>query len=299
MAQLALLGLGHMGQAMAANLLQAGHQLTVYNRTTEKTEPLVALGAQLAASPAEAVKQAEVVFTMVTGDTALQSLALGIDGFLPAMVPGSIHASCSTVAPATNQMLARLHEEHGTTLVAAPVFGKPDAVAAANLWVCVSGPAAAKSRLAPLWPAISQGQYDVGEDPGAASTVKLCGNFMLGAAIEAMAEAFTLAEKSGVSRQQIYEIMTGTIFNSPIYKSYGHMVATEDYKPLGAAPHILRKDLDLVMQEAQDHGVPMPIANIVLNHLTTTVARTAGDEDWTSFARRVSEEAGLSRPAVA
>ncbi|WP_303311327.1 NAD(P)-dependent oxidoreductase [Hymenobacter sp. BT730] len=299
MAQLALLGLGHMGQAMAANLIRAGHQLTVYNRTAEKAKPMQDLGALSAATAADAVKEAEVVFTMVTGDSALQSLALGVNGFLPAMKPGAVHASCSTVAPATNQMLARLHEEHGTLLVTAPVFGKPDAVDSAQLWVCVSGPAEAKKRVAPFWPAISQGQYDVGEDPGAASTVKLCGNFMLGAAIEAMAEAFTLAEKSGVSRQQIYEVMTGTIFNSPIYKSYGHMVATEDYKPLGAAPHILRKDLDLVMHEAQDHGVPMPIASIVLNHLTTTVARTAGDEDWTSFARRVSEEAGLRRPVIA
>ncbi|RTQ52442.1 NAD(P)-dependent oxidoreductase [Hymenobacter gummosus] len=293
---IAFIGLGRMGQAMATNLLLAGHQLTVYNRTPDKAERLQDRGARLAATPADAVREAEVVFTMLSDDAVLRDVATGDEGFLEAMPRGAVHASCSTVAPATNRELAELHQEQGTWLVAAPVFGKPIVAANGQLWVCLSGAAEGKTRLAPLLPAFSQGSFDLGSDAGAANVLKLCGNFMLGAAIEAMAEAFTLAEKSGLNRLEVFEILTTTLFNSPAYRSYGRMIAEEDYQPAGAAPYILQKDLRLTLAEARTHQVPMPVANIILDHLTATVARhDSADEDWTSFARRISEGAGLHR----
>ncbi|KAA9339628.1 NAD(P)-dependent oxidoreductase [Hymenobacter busanensis] len=293
--RIGFVGTGHMGAAMATHLLNAGHQMCVYNRTSGKTEALHHLGAEEASSPAEAARDAHVVFTMLTDAPALEEITFGPDGILSTLPAHAVHVSCSTVGPGTNEDLARAHSERGAQLVAAPVFGKPDAAAAGKLWVCMSGPAEAKQRVRPLLETYSQGIHDFGEAVGAANVVKLCGNFMLGAAIEAMAEAFTLAEKSGLNRQQVYEMFTSTMFDTPIYKSYGRMVATEDYKPLGAGPQLLEKDLNLVLDQARTHGVPMPFANIILDHLSATVLRRRHDEDWTSFARRVSEGAGIER----
>ena len=138
--KIAFLGLGNMGVEMAAHLVRAGHDLTVYNRTASRAEPLRALGATVAPTPAEAVRAAAIVFTMVTDDAALTAITTGPDGLLAALPQGAIHASCSTVAPDTNRRLAAAHQQHGSALVATPVFGKPEAAAAAKLWVGASGP---------------------------------------------------------------------------------------------------------------------------------------------------------------
>lgn len=292
--KIAFLGLGSMGAAMAANLLKAGFPLTVYNRTAAKAEPLRQQGATVAATPAEAAREAAIVFTMVTDDKALEALTTGPDGVLTTLPKGAIHASCSTVAPDTNRRLAEAHRAHGSFLVASPVFGKPDVAAAGKLWVGSSGATAeVRQRLKPAQDAIGQGTYDFGDDPGAASVAKLCGNFLLGTMIEGMAEALTLAEKCGLDRVGFYEMLTSTLFNNPIYKSYGKLIAEQHYQPVGAPPAIIRKDMNLVVQEAYKHDMPMPFANIVRDRLTTTVALNEPAVDWASFAKRVSEDAGL------
>lgn len=291
---ISFLGLGSMGTAMATNLLKAGFPLTVYNRTAAKAEPLRQLGAAVAASPAEAVRTADVVFTMVTDDRALEELTTGPGGILSALPLGAIHASCSTVAPATNRRLAEAHQAHGSFLVASPVFGKPDVAAAGKLWVGSSGATAeVRQRLRPAQDAIGQGTHDFGNDPGAASVAKLCGNFLLGTVIEGLAEALTLAEKCGLDRVGFYEMLTSTLFNNPIYKSYGKLIAEQHYQPVGAPPAIIRKDMNLVVQEAYQNEVPMPFANVIRDRLTATVALGQPDVDWASFAQRVSDDAGL------
>ena len=291
--KIAFLGLGSMGAAMAANLLKAGFPLTVYNRTAAKAEPLRQQGANVATTPAEAVRDADVVFTMLTDDKVLEEITTGPDGFINALKPGAIHASCSTVAPDTNHRLAKAHHAHGSFLVASPVFGKPDVAAAGKLWVGSSGPAEARERLKAAQAAIGQGTHDFGDDPGAASVAKLCGNFLLGTVIEGMAEALTLAEKCGLDRVGFYEMLTSTLFNNPIYKSYGKLIAEQHYQPVGAPPAIIRKDMNLVVQEAYKNEVPMPFANLIRDRLTATVALGEPDVDWASFAKRVSEDAGL------
>ena len=291
---ISFLGLGSMGAAMATNLLKAGFPLTVYNRTAAKAEPLRQLGATVAASPAEAVRTADVVFTMVTDDHALAALTTGPAGMLSALPLGAIHASCSTVAPATNRQLAAAHRAHGSFLVASPVFGKPDVAAAGKLWVGSSGATPdVRQRLRPAQDAIGQGTHDFGDDPGAASVAKLCGNFLLGTVIEGLAEALTLAEKCGLDRVGFYEMLTSTLFNNPIYKSYGKLIAEQHYQPVGAPPAIIRKDMNLVVQEAYKNDMPMPFANIIRDRLTATVALGQPDVDWASFAQRVSDDAGL------
>ena len=289
------IGLGGMGLPMAANLLKAGFGLRVYNRTPDKAQPLVERGAILARSPAEAVEPGGIVVTMVANDAALEGVTLGPEGLLSRLGNG-IHLSMSTIAPRTARRLAALHKERGAHYVGSPVFGKPQVAADAKLWIVTSGDAAARARVRPVQEAMGQRNFDFGEDPGAANAIKLAGNFMLGAAIEAMAEAFTLAEKHGVPRQQTYEFFTQTLFDCFVYRAYGQLVASEKYQPVGAKPSLIRKDYGLILDAAAEGLVPMPLAALIHQRLTATVAKGRDDQDWASFAREVSEAAGL-RPA--
>ena len=287
------IGLGGMGSAMAANLMEAGFALRVYNRTPGKAKPLVEMGAAQADTPGGAVTRGGLVVSMLTNDQALEEVTLGENGLAEALGVGGVHVSMSTVAPDTSRRLAQRHAALGGHFVAAPVFGKPDAAAARKLWIATSGPEEAKTRVRPLLDAMGQGVYDFGEDAGAASVVKLTGNFLLGAAIEAMGEAFTLAQKSGIDRQAVFALFSETLFACPVYKNYGKMIAAEDYQPVGAVPSLIRKDFGLVLDEARAQNVPMPLAGLVHDRLTSMVAKDREDRDWAGFAGEVSESAGL------
>lgn len=280
--RIGFIGLGRMGEAIATNLLKAGHELRVYNRTPEKADALVKLGARRVDSPQAAAPKGDVVFTMLSDDRAVREICQPFD------LEDGIHVSLSTISPDLARELARKH-----TYVAAPVFGKPEAAAAAKLWIPISGPAAAKERIAPLLEAIGQGVYDYGEDPGAANVVKLAGNFMFAAAIEAMGEAFTLAQKNGIDRQQIWKMFTETLFDCPPYHGYGKMIASEHYQPVGAPPALIRKDMRLAHNLALESEVPMPLLSLVLDRLSATVARNEPDIDWCGFARQSSLDSGL------
>jgi 3-hydroxyisobutyrate dehydrogenase-like beta-hydroxyacid dehydrogenase len=286
------IGLGNMGAAMATRLLKAGFSVRVYNRTVEKARPLLAQGATLARSPADAVEPGGIVVTMLTDDRSVEGVTLGTNGLLERLGDG-VHLSMSTIAPHTAHRLAGLHRERGASYVASPVFGKPDVAAQAKLWIASSGDAAARARVRPIQQAIGQRIVDFGDDPGAANVIKLAGNFMFGAAIEAMAEAFTLAQKHGVPRRQAYEFFTQTLFDCPAYHAYGELIASEHYQPVGARPSLIRKDFGLILEAADEELVPMPLAELVHERLTATVAKGREDADWAGFAREVSEGAGL------
>src|SRR5216683_6995878 len=281
------IGLGGMGLAMAGNLLKAGFGLRVYNRTPEKARPLVEMGARLARTPAEAAEPGGVVATMVSDNKAVEEVACGPDGFLARLGDG-VHLSMSTIAPRTARRLAAVHKERGGRYVASPVFGKPEVAARAKLWVVTSGDAAAKARVRPLQEAVSQRVFDFGDDPGAANVIKLAGNFLLGAAVEAMAEAFTLAQKHGVPRRQTSAFFTQTLFDCFVYRAYGELVASEHYQPVGARPSLIRKDYGLILEAANEGLVPMPLASLIHERLTATLAKNRQDIDWAGFAREVS-----------
>jgi 3-hydroxyisobutyrate dehydrogenase-like beta-hydroxyacid dehydrogenase len=286
------IGLGNMGLAMATTLLKAGFGLSVYNRTAAKAQPLLELGARLARSPAEAAEPGGIVVTMVSDDRALEEVTLGANGFLGRLGDG-VHLSMSTIAPRTSRRLAGLHRAQGTGYVASPVFGKPDVAVQAKLWIATSGDAAARARVRPLQEAIGQRVFDFGDEPGAANAIKLAGNFLLGAAIEAMAEAFTLAQKHGVPRQQTHEFFSQTLFDCFVYRDYGKLIAFEHYHPVGAKPSLIRKDFGLILDAANEGLLPMPLANLIHQRLTATVAKGREDADWAGFAREVSESTGL------
>lgn len=286
------IGLGSMGQAMAANILKANFPLIVYNRTADKANALKEAGAEVAPSIAALCAEADIVLTMITDDAALTALCEGEEGLLANLHTGALHVSLSTISPDFSDALAAKHASNGQLYLAAPVFGKPDVAAAAKLWVANAGSAAAKEKAQPVLSAIGQGIYDIGERPGAANLVKLCGNFMIAAAIEAMAEAYTLGEKNGIPRGTMHEFFTNTLFNVPLYKNYGRNIADHNYLPIGGSPKILQKDMRLINEAAAKSDMPMPFANIVAN-LMTTMASQNIQEDWVGFARYAAINAGL------
>jgi 3-hydroxyisobutyrate dehydrogenase-like beta-hydroxyacid dehydrogenase len=287
---LGMIGLGKMGLPMAENLLSAAFSLRVYNRSPEKAAPLVAKGAVLAKSPADAAAAGGIVISMLADDRALLDLAA--EEFCQSLGNG-LHLSMSTVSPVTSKTLSERHARHGGTLVAAPVFGRPEAAAAKKLWVCTSGPAAAKARAKPVFDALGQGVFDFGEEIGAANVVKLAGNFLLTAAIEAMAEASAMAEKNGVPRAALLNMLTSTLFNCPIYNLYGKGIINSEFeKPKFAVPLIL-KDMLLVQQTAAAARAPMPIVNLLCDRYLSLIAK--GKETWdsTALALGAAEDAGL------
>lgn len=288
------IGTGSMGEPMARNLLAAGYPLRVYNRSPEKTHPLADQGAHVVSRPVDVVEPGGIVVTMVSNDAALEAVTTGSGGVLERLGPGGIHLVTSTVAPATVAALAPLHAERGATYVAAPVFGRPDAAAAKKLWVIAAGPPQARNRVRPILEAIGQSVFDVGDDPQLANVIKLCGNFMIVSAMEAIAEAFTLAEKNGVPREIIYNVLTQTIFANPLYQNYGRAIAQHHYSPAGFQLALGLKDVSLALQTGAGSQTPMPLASLLRDRLTAQMAKGRQDLDWSALALGVSEDAGLA-----
>jgi 3-hydroxyisobutyrate dehydrogenase-like beta-hydroxyacid dehydrogenase len=286
-------GLGAMGLPIASNLIAAGTQLHIYNRTASKVAPLVTLGAVQAATAGASATPGGIVFTILADDHALRSVTEGEDGLAARLAPGGIHVSMSTIAPATARELARYHAERGSIYLASPVFGRPENAEKKQLVVCVSGSAAAKARVRPMHEAIGRAIYDFGEAPDAANVAKLAGNFLIGAAVEAMAEAFTMVEKSGVDRLKVAQMLTQTLFAGPVYQNYGAMVAEKRHLPAGFKLALGLKDFELVLKTGGEARVPMPIASLVRDRLLAALAHGRDEMDWSGLALGVLDDAGI------
>jgi 3-hydroxyisobutyrate dehydrogenase-like beta-hydroxyacid dehydrogenase len=281
-----------MGLPIARNLLRAGHELTLYNRTRSKAEALAAAGAKLANSPAEA-STPEVVMTMLADDSALEQTTLGDEGILNTLAPGGVHVSLSTISTALSRRLTVAHTGRGQSFIASPVFGRPDAAEAARLVVVAAGPAEAIERVRPLLEAIGRKLFVIGTEPYQANTFKLAGNFLISSMLETLAEAFTLVRKSGVEPAKFLEILNGSFFQSPIYENYGKIIIGEKFSPPGFALRLGLKDVRLVLAAGEEAAVPMPVASVIRDHFVSGVARGWGDMDWAALARVVAEDAGL------
>lgn len=284
------IGLGNMGEPIAANLQRAGFGLRVYNRTASKAAPLVAKGAVQVASPAEVAQLGGIVLTMLADDRAVEEVTLPERSFVEKLGAGGIHLSLSTIAPATARRLAEHHAKYKVEYVASPVFGRPDAAAAAKLWVCLSGASAAKQRVQPILAAISQGVFDFGEDRGSANVVKLCANFMVASTIETLAELLTLAEKNGVSKKAVAE-MIGKF--SPMHQGYANQIAEQKFEPPGFRLTLGLKDVNLILQMAAASTTPLPLASLLHDRWLSAVAKGRGGLDWSAIALGVAEDAGL------
>jgi len=293
--KLGFIGLGHMGSAMAANLLVAGHDLTVYNRTKAKAAPLVKRGAHLADTPG-ATARGEVVITMLADDHAVDEAVFGDDGILVALSPDAIHISMSTISVADSERLTRAHREKRQEFVAAPVFGRPDAAASAKLFIVPAGKREVVERCQPLFDVLGQRTFPIGDEPPMANLVKLSGNFLIASVIEALGEALALVSKRGIDRVQYVDILTNTLFGAPVYKTYGELIAEERYSPAGFKAELGYKDVSLALSAARELKVPMPVASLISDRFLELLASGGGDLDWSALALLAKRDAGGETP---
>jgi len=287
------IGLGNMGQGMAANLMKAGHRLTVYNRSPDKAEALARQGATAARTVAEA-SRAEVVFTMLSDDRAVEAVALGRDGIVASLPAGATHVSSSTISVALSERLAAAHAEAGQRYAAAPVFGRPEAASAAKLFVIAAGAPEVLQPLSALFDAIGQRTFVVAGQPHTANLVKLSGNFLLASAIETIAEAVALVSKAGVDRRQYVDILTSTLFAAPAYRTYGGLIARREFEPAGFAASLGLKDVRMVLAAGEQLQVPLPVASLLRDRFLTLVATGGGHLDWSALGALAARDAGSS-----
>ena len=286
------IGLGHMGGGMARNLIKAGHEITVYNRSADKAKLLAAEGANVGKTVAE-VCDADVVMTMLANDAAVESVVLGSEGVLANLRGSALHISSSTISVALSERLTKEHAKHGQRYIAAPVFGRPDAAAAAQLVVVAAGENSAVGSARPLLEAIARKVFVVGEMPQAANLVKLSGNFLNASVIESLGEAFALIAKGGIDRQKYVEIL-GSLFNVPAYNIYGALIASGNFEPAAFAAPLGQKDIRLLLAAADTLGVPMPIGGLLRDRFLTLLAHGGERLDWSAIGALAAHDAGLA-----
>lgn len=286
------IGLGHMGSAMALNLLKAGHEVTVYNRSAAKARPLASQGARVAGSIAEACR-GDAVMTMLANDEAVASVVEGPEGILASLGSGALHISSSTISVCLSQRLAQLHARSAQRYVAAPVFGRPEAAAAAQLTIVAAGePAALETAQAPL-AAIGSKVFVLGDAPEQANLVKLSGNFLLASVIESLGESFALTRKGGVDPQRYLEILT-SLFNAPAYRIYGALIASGRFEPPAFAAPLGQKDIRLLLAVADRLGVAMPVASVLRDRFLALMAQGGEHLDWSAIGGLAAKDAGLT-----
>ena len=288
--KIAFLGLGNLGTPIAESLIKAGYELTVWNRTVSKAEPLVKLGAKAVDNAIDAVETGGIVISVLADDSVVEEV-FNME-LVEKLGKGGLHISMSTISPETSRQLSQIHDWYEATYIAAPIFARPEAVVAGVGNIAISGKAAAKEIATPILQGFVKGIYDFGEDPGAANVVKLAGNFMIAASLEMMGEAFTMAEKNGISRQSIYEMLTQTLFAAPIFQNYGKFVANNVYEPVAFKLALGLKDINLTLQTASDVHVPMPMADLIRNRFISALAKKRENLDWSALAQGASDDAG-------
>jgi 3-hydroxyisobutyrate dehydrogenase-like beta-hydroxyacid dehydrogenase len=290
--KIGFLGLGQMGTGMAANLIKAGHDVTVYNRSPGKAGALISQGATEAKTPSDAAAHAEAVITMVAHDEALAALAFGPDGIIAHLPEGGLHISSSTISVAFSEKLTKAHADAGQLFIAAPVFGRPEAAAAAKLFVVAAGEKADLDTAKPIFDAIGQRTFILGDQPREANLIKLSGNFLIASVIEALGEAMALVTKGGVDPHAYLEMLTSTLFAAPVYKTYGGLIADKKFSPAGFAAPLGQKDIRLTLAAAETLGVPMPVASLLRDRFLTLIATGGAELDWSAVGSLAARDSG-------
>ncbi|AIF48994.1 NAD(P)-dependent oxidoreductase [Dyella japonica] len=285
------IGLGAMGSAMASNLIKAGHEVTVWNRSPGPTAPLASLGAKVVKS-ADRAAQGEMLFSMLANDQAVRSVFFD-DGLLDGMDKGTVHINHATISVALAGEMAAAHAARGLDYVAAPVFGRPDVAAAGKLNILAAGKPHVIERVRPLLDAMGSRIWPLGDAPERANVVKIAGNFMIGAAIESMAEASALTRAHGVSAAEFLDVMTSTLFAAPVYQGYGKLIAESRYTPAGFALPLGYKDVGLALAAADATRVPLPLAGLLRDSLLEALSSGEEDVDWSIMAQVAARRAHL------
>jgi 3-hydroxyisobutyrate dehydrogenase-like beta-hydroxyacid dehydrogenase len=286
------IGLGQMGAGMAANLLRAGHRVTVYNRTPVKQQELVNKGAYSADQVADACR-GDAVITMLADDGALKGVVCGEKGLIKSLSRDAVHICMATISVSLSERLSVLHAEAGQGYVAAPVFGRPDAAAAAMLFIIAAGKPDAINRCQPLFDAMGQKTFVIEDKPQMANLVKLSGNYLLASVIEALSEAMALIGKAGIDRHHYLNILTSTLFSAPVYKTYGGLIVNGKFEPAGFAAPLGYKDIRLALTAAEELRVPMPLASLLRDRLLSLLAQGGENLDWSAIAQLAAKDAGL------
>jgi len=286
------IGLGNMGSAMATRLLDAGFDVTVYNRSPGKADALAARGATVAATVAQACA-GDVVFTMLANDDAVEAVVTGDAGVLATMREGATHVSASTISAALSKRLTAAHAAAGQQFITSTVLGRPEAASAGKLFVLAAGPAEAVEPLIPVLDALGQRTFRVSDVASVGNVVKLSANFLLANVIESLSEAVALVSKAGVDRADYIDIITSTLFSAPAYQTYGGLIAREEFEPAGFAARLGLKDIRFVLAAAEELEVPLPIASLLRDRFLTLLAAGGGDLDWSAISTLAQRDAGL------
>jgi 3-hydroxyisobutyrate dehydrogenase-like beta-hydroxyacid dehydrogenase len=289
------IGLGNMGLGMASNLLKVGHEVTAYNRTPAKAQPLIAQGARLATTIADACR-GDAVFTMLADDSALESVVFGgakedDQGILAALPKNAIHISSSTISVALSEKLSSAHAAAGQRFVSAPVFGRPEA-AAAKLFVVAAGAPDAVEASMPLFDAIGQKTFRFGNQPSSANLIKVSGNFLIASVLESLSEALALVGKAGIDQRQYLDFLTSTLFVAPVYKTYGSLIIEKKFQPAGFAAPLGLKDVRLALAAGETLRVPLPLASLIRDRFLTLLARGGEHLDWSAISQVAAEDSG-------
>jgi 3-hydroxyisobutyrate dehydrogenase-like beta-hydroxyacid dehydrogenase len=285
------IGLGNMGKSIATNLIRAGHRLCVWNRSSGPAQELAALGAKIAAEPADAAR-GEVLMSMLADDDAYRTVLIG-QRVLENAAVGLIHVNLATISVAFARELAQLCAKRGIPYVAAPVFGRPEVAQAAKLNVVAAGDGAALARIEPLLSAIGQRTWPLGTQAERANVVKLAGNFMIASALETMGEAAALAQAHGIASADFLNILTSTLFAAPVYQIYGRIIAEQRYQPAAFKLALGLKDVRLALQAGEAANVPLPFASVLRDHFLEAIAIGKADHDWAAIAEVSARHAGL------
>lgn len=289
--KIAFLGLGTMGLPMAANLVKTGYAVSGWNRSPAPAASLSALGAQIAATPGEAVDDADVLISMLADDAATRATVLDA-GTLAALKPGAIHINMATVSVALAAELAALHRTQGVAYVAAPVLGRVNVAEAGQLNILAAGDAQALAAVQPLFDVLGQKTWHLGERPEQANAAKLAVNFMIASAIGTMGEAVALAQGHGVDKTGFLELVTSTVFAAPVYKGYGQAIADERFEPAGFKLALGLKDVRLALEAAEQVNVPLPLASALRDAHIESLAHGEGHLDWAALSRTSARRAG-------
>ena len=282
------LGLGKMGTPMAMRLLAAGHELSVWNLTEGRTEPLIREGAIAAATPAEAELGADTVITMLFDDAANEEVLFGANGLVDALSPGALHVACSTISVALSERLTAEHAQRGQLFVAAPVFGRPNVAEEGRLWIVAAGSDEAIAKAQPLLQAFSRGISVIGSEPRMAHAVKLGGNFLISAMINALSESFVYAESQGIAPEAFLEAVNSALFQSPLYASYANVMLHPPEHP-GATMELGAKDLRLLREAAASTQTRLTLADHLAGVFAEARQAGLGHEDWAVGQYRIAQ----------
>ena len=286
-----VVGLGHMGHAFAVNLIEDGHEVFVYDRDPNRAATLA--GGQPAAGLAD-LAGCDVVLTSLPDDDALAAVVLGPEGLANMLSPNSVHISTSTVSPTMSRCVAEEHARHRQDYVAAPVLGNPDFARERKLFVLAAGPHSALEKVGPLLERLGQRLFVIGEDAALANLMKLAANVLTATTLECMGEVLALLRKGGLDGHLAYDVLTNSLFDSRVHKTYGGKIVEGRYSPPGMVVPLATKDLRLALAEAEHSAVPMPAASLVHDRLVAMAARGWSELDWSALGLLAAIDAGLN-----